>query len=52
MLLKLLKVQKFLYLKLRAYSIGDLKETLFELLGKTNEEIIGIREGEKLMKFS
>ena len=34
--------------KLRAYSIGDLKETLFELLGKTNEEIIGIREGEKL----
>ena len=34
--------------KLRAYSIGDLKEALFELLGKTNEEIIGIREGEKL----
>ena len=34
--------------KLRAYTIGDLKEVLFELLGKTNEEIIGIREGEKL----
>jgi len=34
--------------KLRAYSIDGLKEALFELLGKTNEEIIGIREGEKL----
>ena len=34
--------------KLRAYSIDNLKEALFELLGKTNEEIIGIREGEKL----
>ena len=37
--------------KLRAYSIGDLKEALFELLGKTNEEIIGIREGEKLIEI-
>ena len=34
--------------KLRAYSINGLKEALFELLGKTDEEIIGIREGEKL----
>ena len=34
--------------KLRAYSIADLKETLFELLDSTGEEIIGIREGEKL----
>ena len=34
--------------KLRAYSIDGLKEALFELLGKTDEEIIGIREGEKL----
>ena len=34
--------------KLRSYSIMDVKDALFELLGKTNEEIIGIREGEKL----
>ena len=33
---------------LRAYSIADLKEALFELLDSTGEEIIGIREGEKL----
>ena len=34
--------------KLRAYSIMDVKEALFELLGKTDEETIGIRPGEKL----
>ena len=34
--------------KLRSYSIMDVKDALFELLGKTNDEIIGIREGEKL----
>tara|TARA_Y100000996_G_scaffold399450_1_gene368491 strand:- start:214 stop:1215 length:1002 start_codon:yes stop_codon:yes gene_type:complete len=34
--------------KLRAYSIAGLKEVLSELLDDTGEEIIGIREGEKL----
>ncbi|MFN3655144.1 MAG: SDR family NAD(P)-dependent oxidoreductase [Candidatus Nitrosotenuis sp.] len=34
--------------KLRAYSITDLKDALFELFGKTKEEYIGIRSGEKL----
>jgi len=34
--------------KLRAYSIIDVKDALFELLGNTDEEIIGIRPGEKL----
>lgn len=34
--------------KLKAYSIMDVKETLFELLGNTGEEIVGIRAGEKL----
>ena len=34
--------------KLRAYSITDVKDALFELLGKTDEKIIGIRPGEKL----
>jgi len=34
--------------KLRAYSIMDLKDALMELLGKTEEEIISIRPGEKL----
>ena len=34
--------------KLRAYSIIDLKNALVELLGNTGEEIIGIREGEKM----
>jgi UDP-N-acetylglucosamine 4,6-dehydratase/5-epimerase len=34
--------------KLRAYSIMDLKDTLMELLGKTEEKIISIRPGEKL----
>jgi UDP-N-acetylglucosamine 4,6-dehydratase/UDP-glucose 4-epimerase len=34
--------------KLRAYSIAGLKEALFELLDRTDEENIGIREGEKL----
>ena len=34
--------------KLRAYTIKDIKDVLFELLQKTDEENIGIREGEKL----
>jgi len=34
--------------KLRAYSITDVKDALFELLGKTDEKIICIRPGEKL----
>jgi FlaA1/EpsC-like NDP-sugar epimerase len=34
--------------KLKAYSIMDLKDSLFELLGNTDEEIIGTRPGEKL----
>ena len=33
---------------LKAYSILDLRDTLFELLENTGEEIIGIRPGEKL----
>lgn len=34
--------------KLKAYSIMDVKEALFEILGKTGEEVVGIRPGEKL----
>ena len=34
--------------KLRAYSIMDVKDALFDLLGKTDEQIVGIRPGEKL----
>ena len=34
--------------KLRAYSLPDVKEALFEMLENTGEEIIGIRPGEKL----
>lgn len=34
--------------KLKAYSIMDVKEVLFELLGNNGEEIVGIRPGEKL----
>ncbi len=34
--------------KLRAYSIIDIKNALIELLGKTKEEYVGIRAGEKL----
>ena len=34
--------------KLRAYSLLDVKEALFELLENTGEEIIGIRPGEKI----
>ena len=34
--------------KLRAYAIEDLKKSLFNLLEKVDEEIIGIRPGEKL----
>ena len=34
--------------KLRAYTISDVKAALFELLGHTEEEVIGIRPGEKI----
>ena len=34
--------------KLRAYSVADLKDALFELLNNTGEKIVGIRQGEKL----
>ena len=34
--------------KLKAYSILDVKDALFELLGETDEQIVGIRPGEKL----
>ena len=34
--------------KLKAYLITDLRDALFEIYGKTNEEITGIRPGEKL----
>ena len=34
--------------KLKAYSILDVKDTLYDLLQKTEEKIIGIRPGEKL----
>ena len=34
--------------KLKAYSIVDLKDALYEIYGKTDEEITGIRPGEKL----
>jgi UDP-N-acetylglucosamine 4,6-dehydratase/UDP-glucose 4-epimerase len=37
--------------KLKAYSIMDLKQALVELLGDTEEEIIGIRPGEKLREI-
>ena len=34
--------------KLKAYTINSVKEALFELLGSTDEENIGIRVGEKM----
>lgn len=34
--------------KLKSYSIVDVKDTLFEMIGKTGIEIVGIRPGEKL----
>lgn len=34
--------------ELKAYSIDDLKNTLFEILGNSGEEIIGLRPGEKI----
>ena len=34
--------------KLKAYSIVDLKDALYEIYGRTDEEITGIRPGEKL----
>ena len=34
--------------KLRSYSILDVKDAIMELLGKTDEETVGIRLGEKL----
>jgi len=34
--------------KLKSYSISNVKDALFDLLGKYDEEVIGIRPGEKL----
>tara|TARA_B110000014_G_scaffold214337_1_gene167520 strand:- start:653 stop:1648 length:996 start_codon:yes stop_codon:yes gene_type:complete len=34
--------------KLKAYTINNVKDALFELLENTNEEIIGVRVGEKM----
>jgi len=34
--------------ELKAYSIDDLKNALFEILGNSDEEIIGLRPGEKI----
>jgi UDP-N-acetylglucosamine 4,6-dehydratase/UDP-glucose 4-epimerase len=34
--------------KLKSYSILDVKDAIMELLGKTDEEMVGIRLGEKL----
>jgi len=34
--------------KLRTYSITDVKDVLFELIGEVEEEYVGIRPGEKL----
>ena len=45
---KIAKGSEIFVPKLKAYTISDVKNALFELLGKTDEEIIGIREGEKL----
>ncbi len=45
---KIAKGSEIFVPKLKAYTINDVKNALFELLGKTDEEIIGIREGEKL----
>ncbi len=36
--------------KLKAYSIQNVKETLFKLLENTGEEIIGLRPGEKMQE--
>jgi len=45
---KIAKGSEIFVPKLRAYTINDVKNALFELLEKTDEENIGIREGEKL----
>ena len=45
---KIAKGSEIFVPKLKAYAISDIKNALFELLDKTDEEIIGIREGEKL----
>ena len=42
------KGSEILLPKLRAYTISDVKDALFELLGHTEEEVIGIRSGEKI----
>ena len=36
--------------KLKAYSISTVRDALFEILGNTGEEIIGLRPGEKLQE--
>jgi len=45
---KIAKGSEIFLPKLRAYSIIDLKNALFELLENTGEETIGIRQGEKI----
>ena len=45
---KIAKGSEIFIPKLRAYTIKDIKDVLFELLQKSDEENIGIREGEKL----
>ena len=45
---KIAKGSEIFIPKLKAYTINDVKNALFELLEKTDEENIGIREGEKL----
>ena len=45
---KIAKGSEIFVPKLKSYTINDVKNALFELLEKTDEENIGIREGEKL----
>jgi UDP-N-acetylglucosamine 4,6-dehydratase/5-epimerase len=45
---KMAKGSEIFVPKLQAYSISDIKEVINELYGNTDEEIIGIRSGEKL----
>jgi len=45
---KIAKGSEIFVPKLKAYSLTDLKDVVCELYGEINEEIIGIRSGEKL----
>ncbi len=45
---KIAKGSEIFLPKLRSYSIIDLKNALFELLGNTGAETVGIRQGEKV----